>query len=290
MPRAVHLTPLTPLAFLGRAADVFADHTAVVHGPRRETYAELAGHVTRLARAFEASGIARGDRVAYLCPNTPELLVAHFAVPLAKAVLVAINTRLAPQEVATILDHSGARMLVVDTELTGTSLRRSRRRADALEEIILIDGAGAASRVPGTTYADLLARGSDEPMPWKVDDEDATISINYTSGTTGAPKGVMYTHRGALPQRARRERHRRARPPNGVPVDPAHVPLQRLVPPVGDHRGRRNAGDAARIPTGRGVADHPLRGRHAPVRRSACAERTASTTRPPGRSSGRSTS
>ena len=195
MPRAVHLTPLTPLAFLGRAADVFAHHTAVVHGARRETYAEVAGHVTRLARAFEASGIAPGDRVAYLCPNMPELLVAHYAVPLAKGVLVAINTRLAPQEVATILDHSGARMLVVDTELTHL-VAPIAANVPTLEEIVLIDDAGVASQVPGTAYADLLARGSDEPMPWEVDDEDATISINYTSGTTGAPKGVMYTHRG----------------------------------------------------------------------------------------------
>jgi len=195
MARAVHLSPLTPLAFLGRAADVFADHTAVVHGARRETYAELAAHVTRLARAFQSSGIAPGDRVAYLCPNIPELLAAHFAVPLAGAVLVAINTRLAPQEVATILDHSGARILVVDTELSHLVAPIAEGR-QTLEEVVLVDDLGVASQVPGTAYGELLARGSDEPMDWSVDDEDATISINYTSGTTGAPKGVMYTHRG----------------------------------------------------------------------------------------------
>ena len=195
MAQAVHLTPLTPLSFLGRAADVFADRTAVVHGARRETYSELAAHVTRLARALQASGIAPGDRVAYLCPNIPELLVAHYAVPLAEAVLVAINTRLAPQEVATILDHSGARILVVDTELTHLVAPIADGRP-TLDEIVLVDDVGLASQVAGTPYAELLARGSDEQIDWSVDDEDATISINYTSGTTGAPKGVMYTHRG----------------------------------------------------------------------------------------------
>ena len=120
MERPVHLTPLTPLAFLERARDVFADHVAVVHGARRSTYREFAAEVTRLAHALRASGVRPGDRVAYLCPNTPELLVAHFAVPLAGAVLVALNTRLAPDEVRAILDHSGASLLVVDTELQDT--------------------------------------------------------------------------------------------------------------------------------------------------------------------------
>ncbi len=196
MSRPVHLTPLTPLSFLERAADVFAERTAVVHGPRRESYRELAAHATRLARALEASGIRPGDRVAYLCPNIPELLVAHFAVPLAGAVLVAINTRLAPDEVATILRHSGARLLVVDTELHPT-VARIVAECPEITQVVLVDDAGVAPVGPGVPYPDLLARGSDEPLPWTIEDEDATVSLNYTSGTTGQPKGVMYTHRGA---------------------------------------------------------------------------------------------
>ena len=190
----VHVTPLTPLAFLERSADVFPEAVAVVHGDERITYRELAARVTRTARALRASGIGTGDRVAYLCANTPSLLVAHFAVPLAGAVLVALNTRLAPQEVAGICRHSGARMLVADTALAASV----EPVADALgvHEIVWDDDTGAGCPA-GTTLPELLSRGSDEPLPWAVEDEDATIAINYTSGTTGNPKGVMYTHRGA---------------------------------------------------------------------------------------------
>ena len=99
--------PLTPLRFLERSAEVYPDKVAIVHGDRRMTYREFAGEATRLARALQASGIEPGDRVAYLCPNIPELLIAHFAVPLAGAVLVAINSRLAGQEVSYICEHSG---------------------------------------------------------------------------------------------------------------------------------------------------------------------------------------
>ncbi len=190
----VHITPLTPLLLMERAADVFAGRTAVVHGDRRMTHAELADEVQRVARGLRASGIGPGDRVAYLCPNTPTLLVAHFAVPLAGAVLVAVNTRLHAEEVRSILLHSGSRMLVADTELAGSVGPVIDRLG--VEEIVWDDDAGADPGLPGTSYDDLRARGDGDPLPWRVDDEDATIAINYTSGTTGAPKGVMYTHRG----------------------------------------------------------------------------------------------
>jgi fatty-acyl-CoA synthase len=191
----VHITQLTPLAFLERSADVFADRTAVVDGEERATYAELAAEVTRAAHALRASGVGPGDRVAYLCPNARALLVAHFAVPLAGAALVAINTRLAPEEVRAICAHSGSRLLVADVELSGT-VAPVVDRLDPVAEVVWSGGAPPPG-LSGTPYADLLARGSDDPLPWAVDDEDATISINYTSGTTGSPKGVMYTHRGA---------------------------------------------------------------------------------------------
>ncbi len=196
MAEAVHVTQLTPLLFLERAADVFAEKVAIVHGDRRQTYAEMAGDATRLARALQASGIEPGDRVAYLLPNVPEMLVAHFGVPLAGAVLVAVNTRLSGEEVRTILDHSGARLLVVDTELAAKVAPIAGELA-TVTEVVTLDDAGVGSPIAATAYGDFAARGSDEPLPWRVDDEHATISINYTSGTTGSPKGVMYTHRGA---------------------------------------------------------------------------------------------
>ncbi|TKG64459.1 acyl--CoA ligase family protein [Prauserella endophytica] len=189
-------TPLTPLSFLRRSAEVFPDKVAIAYGERRLTYREFAAETTRVASGLRASGVEPGDRVAYLLPNIPEMLVAHFAVPLAGGVLVAINTRLAPAEIRYILEHSGARLLVVDAALHGSV------PGDApVREIVTVtdpaSGASPDAGAGGISYADLLARGSDEPLPWMVADERATISINYTSGTTGKPKGVMYHHRGA---------------------------------------------------------------------------------------------
>ncbi len=192
----VYRTELTPLSFLERAAIAFGDKTAISYGDRQISYSEMADEATRVARALEASGIEKGDRVAYLCPNVPEMLVAHFAVPLLGAVLVAVNTRLSPEEIRYILDHSGSKILVGDTEL----LARLDSIVDDLEtvsEIIAIDEVGVGVGYETTSWSDFVERGSDDPLPWSVDDEERTISINYTSGTTGRPKGVMYTHRGA---------------------------------------------------------------------------------------------
>ena len=193
-------TQLTPLRFLERSAEVFPDKVAIVHGDRRTTYRDFAADATRVARALQASGIEAGDRVAYLCPNIPELLIAHFAVPLAGAVLVAINTRLATEEVRYICDHSEAKLLVVDSELRSI-VAPVEDELETVREIFTVTdplAEGDDSEAPdGPSYADLLERGSDEPLSWTVEDELATIAINYTSGTTGAPKGVVYTHRGA---------------------------------------------------------------------------------------------
>ncbi len=195
---AVWNTQLSPLAFLRRSAEVYPEKTAIVYGDRRHTYREFAAEATRVAHALRGSGVEPGDRVAYLLPNVPEMLVAHFAVPLAGAVLVAINTRLSTEEIRYILDHSGSKLLVVDAALYPT-VAPVARELKTVEEIVTVvdpvhpgDGTGS-----GVTYGDLLARGRDDALPWTVDDEDATISINYTSGTTGRPKGVMYHHRGA---------------------------------------------------------------------------------------------
>ncbi len=188
-------TALTPLRFLERAAEVHPRKLAVIDGGRRLTYAELAADVTALASALRASGVGPGDRVAFLGTNSAELLAAHFAVPLAGGVLVAVNTRLAAEEVRYICDHSGAVLLLGDGPLLA-----------ALEEVSLatvrerIEVPGQDGEYSGhvTRYDDLMARADiAQRFGWGVDDEEAVISINYTSGTTGKPKGVMYTHRGA---------------------------------------------------------------------------------------------
>ncbi len=189
-------TELTPLLFLERSADVFPDKVAIRHRDRSMTYTDMATTAIRMARALAAIGIDSGDRVAFLMPNLPELLIAHFGVPLQHAVLVAINTRLSGQEIEYILNHSGARLLVVDTELASV-VAPIVEGLETVEEIVTLDDAGTGSPINSTDYSEFMSRGSAEPMPWRVDDEERTISINYTSGTTGRPKGVMYTHRGA---------------------------------------------------------------------------------------------
>jgi fatty-acyl-CoA synthase len=195
-PDPANYTPLTPLAWLERAAISFSAKEAIVHGDTRTTYAQMAAEATRVAHALRASGVEPGDRVAYLCPNIPPMLIGHFAVPLAGAVLVAINTRLSGAEVEYILQHSGARVLVVDTELFPV-VEPHLRACPNLSQIISVDDIGSGTPDGTVDYAEFLATGSDEPLPWTVEDELAPISINYTSGTTGRPKGVLYSHRGA---------------------------------------------------------------------------------------------
>ena len=182
----VYRSELTPGSFLRRSAAVFPERVAVVHEGRRATYRELAERVGRLAGALSAAGLESGDRVAVLCPNTPAMLEATFAVPAGGFVLVPINIRLAPGEIQAILDHSGARLAIVDHELA--------RLVESAPElgVVSVEDSGA----PDDPYEQFLATGgSADPPP--VEDEEGVISINYTSGTTGSPKGVMVTHRGA---------------------------------------------------------------------------------------------
>jgi len=184
----VHLSHLTPTAFLDRTASVFPDRVGVIDGPLRRTWSELQERSRRLATALQHAGIGHGERVAFLAPNTAELLEAHFGVPAAGAVLVAVNSRLLEDEVAYILEHSRSRLLVVDHELAALGSAAAER---AGVERVLVAGPQASS------YEDFLAQAPPGPPEPRLQAEDETISINYTSGTTGRPKGVMYTHRGA---------------------------------------------------------------------------------------------
>ena len=196
------ITELTPLSFLRRSADVFPDKVAVVYSGTTMTYRELAEAVEERARMLRSAGVAPGARVAYLMPNVPEMLIAHFAVPLAGAILVAVNTRLAPPEIRYICDHSEASVLVVDDGLAASVAPVAGELATVKTIVTVADPHAPATRpgIPGAIrLTDLKAEltPDDQPLPWTVADERATISINYTSGTTGQPKGVLYSHRGA---------------------------------------------------------------------------------------------
>ena len=187
---AVYRSELTPVAFLERAAYLHPARVAVAHEDgRRITYAALQERSHRLANALRDRGLQHGDRVAVLSPNAPAILEAHYGVPLAGGVLVALNTRLAPPEIDLILRHSGARTLLVDHALAHLVEPLDLTGVD----VVRVDDDGSA----GDPYEQLIASGAaDAPVSW-LEHEEEPISINYTSGTTGAPKGVVYTHRGA---------------------------------------------------------------------------------------------
>ncbi|HXQ22522.1 MAG TPA: acyl--CoA ligase family protein [Candidatus Acidoferrales bacterium] len=195
----VNRTELTPLLLIERAARVYACRIGVVYGQRRLTYGELGTRVRRLATALQRAGIRRGDRVAFLAPNVPALLEAHFGVALAGATLVAINTRLNAEEINYILEHSGARLLFVDAELALPLTPKSLPRT--VEQVITIDDREFAANqrrvFDGPEYEAFIDVAPDAALAFRVPHEDDVYSINYTSGTTGRPKGVMYTHRSA---------------------------------------------------------------------------------------------
>src|SRR5919202_5664428 len=189
MSEKVYRTELTPLSFLRRSAYLFPDKTAVVYGDRRYTYKEFEERVNRLASHLrEEANLLKGDRVAFLCPNSPPMLEAHFAVPAAGNILVSINTRLAKDEVKYIVEHSNSKVVFVDAEL-----EELLEGVDDTVEVVRVENAGEE----GDPYEKYLAEGSPESVESVLEDEEETISVNYTSGTTGRPKGVMYTYRGA---------------------------------------------------------------------------------------------
>jgi fatty-acyl-CoA synthase len=195
---AANYVPLTPIGFLVRSASVYPNRLAVAHGERRYNWREALERCRRLASALTARGIGRGDTVALMAPNIPEAFEAHYGVPMAGAVLNALNIRLDPGTIAFILEHGEAKVLITDTEFSpviAEALARLKRKPAVID---VVDAMGPGGKQLGEMdYEEFLAAGNRAfPEVTPADEWDA-IALNYTSGTTGNPKGVVYHHRGA---------------------------------------------------------------------------------------------
>jgi len=196
---AANFQPLTPLGFLERSASVFPDRLAVVHGAVRRTYRDLYARTRRLASALVAHGVGKNDTVTVMLANTPAMLECHFGVPMAGAVLNTLNTRLDAAIIAFTLDHAETKVLITDREFSGV-MKQALDLAKTKPLVIDYDDpeyAGPGERLGAIDYEELVA-GGDPDFSWIMPrDEWDAIALNYTSGTTGDPKGVVYHHRGA---------------------------------------------------------------------------------------------
>ena len=189
--------PLTPVAFLFRTADVHPERLAVAYGSRRYSYAELRDRCLRFASALSGRGIKRGDVVSILAPNVPAHLEAHFGVPMAGAVLHSVNIRLDAANIAFMLRHAGSKMLIVDIEFLPLARAALDDSHSQIELVVIEDPSIVADVSQLLTYETLIDSGDAGFAPLMPADEWDAIALNYTSGTTGDPKGVVYHHRGA---------------------------------------------------------------------------------------------
>ncbi|MDX3910589.1 MAG: AMP-binding protein [Sphingobium sp.] len=194
---AANYVPLSPVPLLSRTADVHPDRIAVRYGREILTYAQWYRRCLSLASALERHGIKRGDVVSILAPNVPAHLDAHFGVPMAGAVLHSINIRLDANTIAFMLTHAGSSFLLVDAEFLPLALDVAARMESGLDLVVIEDDTIEAQTSGIKSYEEFLATGSSEFVPLQPADEWDAISLNYTSGTTGDPKGVVYHHRGA---------------------------------------------------------------------------------------------
>ena len=196
---AANFQPLTPLGFLERSASIFPDRPAVVHGPLRRSYSELYARARRLASALAAHGVGKNDTVTVMLANTPAMLECHFGVPMAGAVLNTLNTRLDAAIIAFTLDHAETKVLITDREFSGV-MKQALAMAKVRPLVVDYDDpeySGPGERLGSMDYEELVA-GGDPAFNWIMPrDEWDAIALNYTSGTTGDPKGVVYHHRGA---------------------------------------------------------------------------------------------
>jgi len=192
----VSFSTLTPLSFLKRSVYTFPDREAVVCDDKRYTYSQFYERVMRMANGLGRLGVRKGDKVAFLSPNLPPLLEAHYGVPWIGAILVTINTRLSPAEINHIINHSEARVLFVDSEFV-PKIREIKDKLKHVKAFVSIVDAQGGDRIEGPEYEAFLSDSSPSEQEIAVANETDVISINYTSGTTGLAKGVMYSHRGA---------------------------------------------------------------------------------------------
>jgi fatty-acyl-CoA synthase len=199
---AANFVALTPISFLQRTADIYPQRESLIYNNRRYTWSQTRARCTRIASSIAARGLGKNDTISIFAFNTPEMFEAHFAIPMSGAVLNTINTRLDAATVAYIIDHGEAKLFIVDRQLWPI-LQAALETSTLQPEIIIIDDVDATDKPPLPTehqfsyYEDLVEHGDDTFVWRQPEDEWQALSLNYTSGTTGHPKGVVYHHRGS---------------------------------------------------------------------------------------------